>query len=89
VDEPALVEALQAHRIGGAALDVFMEEPLPADSPIRKLDNVLLSPHAGWTTHESYGPWIEMTVENVEAFIAGSPIRIHNEAALPQSAQAL
>jgi phosphoglycerate dehydrogenase-like enzyme len=89
VDEEALVEALRERRIAGAALDVFLQEPLPADSPIRRLDNVLLSPHAGWTTHESYGPWIEMTVENVLAYLAGSPIRVHNEAALAQSAQAL
>ena len=82
VDEPALIDALRGRRIAGAALDVFMEEPLPVDSPLRRLDNVLLSPHAGWTTHESYGPWIDMTVENALAYIQGSPIRIHNEAAL-------
>ncbi len=77
-DEPALLEAVAAKRIAGAALDVFMEEPLPHDSPIRHLENLLLSPHAGWTTRESYGPWVEMTVENVSAYIAGSPIRVHN-----------
>ena len=81
-DEVALTEAIAEHRIAGAALDVFMEEPLPADSPLRKLDNALLAPHAGWTTHESYGPWIAMTIENAIAFIAGDPIRIHNPTAL-------
>jgi len=81
-DEVALTEALTEHRIAGAALDVFMEEPLPVDSPLRGLDNVILSPHAGWTTYESYGPWIAMTVENAIAFIAGDPIRIHNSAVL-------
>jgi D-3-phosphoglycerate dehydrogenase len=45
VDEPALIEALQQNRIGGAGLDVFAAEPLPAESPLRKLDNVILSPH--------------------------------------------
>lgn len=75
-DEEALVEALAARRIAGAALDVFMEEPLPADSPFRRLDNVLLSPHAGWTTRESYGPWVEMAVENVEAYLDGHPVRV-------------
>jgi D-3-phosphoglycerate dehydrogenase / 2-oxoglutarate reductase len=45
VEEAALVEALQAGRIGGAALDVFEIEPLPQDSPLRELDNVLLAPH--------------------------------------------
>ena len=74
-------------RIAGAALDVYTEEPLPVDSPLRKLDNVLLSPHAGWTTHESYGPWIDMCVENVLAYLDGKPIRVHNQDALTVAAQ--
>ncbi len=45
VDEPALIEALQNGKIRGAALDVFEQEPLPADSPLRSMDNVMLSPH--------------------------------------------
>lgn len=45
VDEPVLVEALRAGTIAGAALDVFAVEPLPADSPLRKMDNVMLAPH--------------------------------------------
>jgi phosphoglycerate dehydrogenase-like enzyme len=77
-DETALIDALASHRIAGAALDVFMEEPLPASSPFLELDNVLLSPHAGWTTHEAYGPWIDMTVENVVAYLDGTPIRLHH-----------
>lgn len=81
-DEPAVIEALQAGRIAGAGLDVFIEEPLPADSPLRRLDNVVLSPHAGWTTWDSYTPWIEMTVENVLAYLAGDPIRVHNPEAM-------
>jgi D-3-phosphoglycerate dehydrogenase / 2-oxoglutarate reductase len=84
-DEASLVEALQQHRIAGAGLDVFLEEPLPADSPIRKLDNVLLSPHAGWTTKEAYGPWVEMTIENALAYLDGAPIRVHNPEAISGS----
>ena len=45
VDEPALIEALQSKKIGGAGFDVFETEPLPEDSPLRKLDNVILTPH--------------------------------------------
>lgn len=53
VDEEALVEALRAGRLGGAALDVFAEEPLPADHPLRTLDNVVLTPHLGAATEEA------------------------------------
>ena len=86
VDEAALIEALQKHAIAGAALDVFQQEPLPSDSPLRKLDNVLLSPHAGWTTNEAFGPWIEMVVENIFAFMDGKPIRVQNPDALEHQA---
>ncbi len=86
VDEAALIEALTECRIAGAALDVFEQEPLPVGSPLRKLDNVLLSPHAGWTTHEAFDPWIEMVVENVLAFIDGKPIRVQNPDALDHQA---
>jgi D-3-phosphoglycerate dehydrogenase len=53
IDEMALVEALKAKRIAGAALDVFSQEPLPADHPLRTLDNVLLTPHLGAATTEA------------------------------------
>jgi D-3-phosphoglycerate dehydrogenase len=53
VDETALVDALVERRIAGAALDVFAHEPLPADSPLRDLDNVILTPHVGGATLET------------------------------------
>lgn len=52
VDEKALAEALSAGKIAGAALDVFESEPLPMDSPLRKMDNVLIAPH-----NSNYSPW--------------------------------
>ena len=54
VDEPALVEALQAKRLAGAALDVFEVEPLPEDSPLRKMDNVMLAPHNSNSSPEAW-----------------------------------
>ena len=54
IDEPALIEALREHKIGGAALDVFDQEPLPAGHPLTTLDNVVLTPHIGWPTDEAY-----------------------------------
>jgi phosphoglycerate dehydrogenase-like enzyme/pimeloyl-ACP methyl ester carboxylesterase len=54
VDEVALIEALQARRVAGAAVDVFDAEPLPADHPFRKLDNVLATPHIGYVTEDLY-----------------------------------
>src|SRR5690606_4887159 len=53
VDEPALISALQARKIRGAALDVYIDEPLPADSPLMGLDNAVLSPHVAGMTKES------------------------------------
>lgn len=73
VDEPALIEALRSGRLGGAALDVFAEEPLPPDSPLRTLDNVVLSPHAAWMTHEARERLIQIPIDNVLAFLLGKP----------------
>jgi phosphoglycerate dehydrogenase-like enzyme len=71
VDEAALVRTLREQRIAGAALDVFDEEPLPADHPLLKLDNVVLAPHTGYVTREAYRAWFEKIVENIERYLRG------------------
>jgi len=69
VDEAALIEALQARRIAGAALDVFEIEPLPADHPFRSLDNVLATPHIGYVSQELYRTFYEDSVSNIRKWL--------------------
>lgn len=74
VQEPALVAALQDRSIGGAALDVFETEPLPAESPLWSLDNVLLSPHSA----DHVSGWLESAMacflQNLHRFLSGEPL---------------
>lgn len=76
IDEEALVEALRDRRIAAAALDVFAQEPLPATHPLTQLDNVVLSPHLGYVTEETYRIFFNDVVENIDAFLKGSPLRV-------------
>jgi phosphoglycerate dehydrogenase-like enzyme len=76
VEEAALLEALEQGRVAGAGLDVFENEPLPAGHPLTKLDNVVLSPHAGGMAYSGTMRGLEMSVENLEAFAAGRPIYV-------------
>ena len=76
VEEPALVEALRTHAIAGAALDVFDQEPLPAAHPLLGLDNVVLTPHVGYVTKESYEVFFNDVVGDILAFLANSPVRV-------------
>lgn len=78
VDQDALVRALQEKRIAGAALDVFDPEPLPVGHPLRTLDNVVLTPHIGFVTKHSYHGMFRDTVEDIQAFLRGEPIRVIN-----------
>ncbi|MEA2638668.1 MAG: hypothetical protein QOF51_62 [Chloroflexota bacterium] len=78
VDERALVHALATHAIAGAGLDVFDVEPLPLDHPLRHMDNTVITPHLGYVTREAYRGMFAHTVENVQAFLAGDPVRVIN-----------
>ncbi len=79
VDEAALVAALRERRIAGAGLDVYGVEPLAADHPLPKLDNVVLTPHLGYVTAEAYDVFFREVVENIEAYLDGrTPPRLLN-----------
>jgi len=76
VDSDAVIEALARGRLGYAAFDVYDREPLPADHPLRRAPNILLTPHIGYVTEENYRSSYPQIVENVAAFLDGNPIRV-------------
>ena len=74
VDEAALAEALRRGQIGGAALDVFESEPLPADSPLWELENVVITPHTAAVTEKLWERHYALLVENLRRYLAGEPL---------------
>ncbi|MEX0805969.1 MAG: D-2-hydroxyacid dehydrogenase family protein [Candidatus Binatia bacterium] len=86
VDEQALVKILQEEAIGGAALDVFVEEPLPASHPLLKLPNVVLAPHLGWPTDSGFEGFAENAVNNILDYMDGKLTRVVNPEALQNRA---
>ncbi|MFN8634122.1 MAG: D-2-hydroxyacid dehydrogenase family protein [Chloroflexota bacterium] len=83
VDEEAMVEMLQTGKLWGAGLDVYGQEPPPPDHPLFSLQNVVLTPHIGWVSEDSFQGFFEGIVENVEAYLDGRPIpRMLNPEAL-------
>jgi len=79
VDGAALLETLRSRRIAGAALDVYDQEPLPADHPLRSLDNVVLTPHLGYVLEENYRLLYRQAAENIRAFMDGKQLRAINK----------
>lgn len=78
VDEAALREALLNGHVAGAAMDVTEQEPIPADSPLLGLDNCLITPHIAWAAKEARQRLMNTVVENVRAFLQGSPVNVVN-----------
>jgi phosphoglycerate dehydrogenase-like enzyme len=75
VDEPALIEALRSGHLGGAALDVFAIEPLPAESPLWDLPNVLITPHTISTAVDENELLVDLFCDNLCRYLAGEPLR--------------
>jgi phosphoglycerate dehydrogenase-like enzyme len=76
VDEAALIRALRDGTIAGAGLDVYDEEPLPPDHPLRGLPNTVLTPHLGYVTEETYRIFYGQALEDILAYLRGEPIRV-------------
>lgn len=76
VDTAALLDALHAGRIAGAAIDVYDTEPLPADDPLRSAPRTVLTPHLGYVTNDGYDVFFREAVEDIAAWRAGTPIRV-------------
>ena len=76
IDEAAMLAALREKKIGGAGLDVFDIEPLPVDHPLRKMDNVVLTPHLGYVSEQNYKHYFAGVVEDIRGFLDGKPVRV-------------
>ncbi len=78
LDEVALINALQNGAIAGAALDVFDQEPLPADHPLRGIENTVITPHLGGVTADRYRADYNQVIENILSHLDGKPLRVLN-----------
>ena len=76
VDEPSLLAALGSRKLAGAGLDTFDVEPLPLNHPLRKLDNVVLTPHLGYVSQEGYKVYYTQMVDDIRQWLAGGPVRV-------------
>lgn len=78
IDEAALIDALKQKKFAHAALDVYDREPLPADHPLKALDNVTLAPHLGYVNTDVFKTFYGDALKNIEAFLDGQPINVLN-----------
>jgi len=76
VQQQPLLDALREDCIAGAGIDVYDSEPLPADHPLRTAPRTVLTPHLGYVTRATYQTFYGEAVEDVAAFVAGSPVRV-------------
>ncbi len=75
VDEAALIDVLERKAIAGAAMDVFDQEPLPSEHPLRRMENTVITPHIGYVIRESYLGYFRQAVEDIQGYFAGEPVR--------------
>jgi len=78
VVEQDMVAALESGKVGGAALDVFAEEPPPADHPLLRMDNVICTPHIGYVTRDEYELQFTDIFDQIVAYAAGAPKNVVN-----------
>ncbi len=76
IDVPAMIAALESGALSGAGIDVYAHEPLPADDPIRKAPNVILTPHVGYVSHDTWQMFHTQMLENILGFLDGNPVRV-------------
>ncbi len=76
IDEAALLAALRDKKIAGAGLDVFDTEPLPLDHPLRKMDNVVITPHLGYVSLQNYQHYFAGVADDIRGFLDGKPARV-------------
>lgn len=79
IDEQDVTDALKSGKLGAAGLDVVYTEPIKADNPLLTAPNCIITPHMSWGAKEARQRIMDITVDNVKAYISGSPINVVNK----------
>jgi len=85
IEEQALMKALHNRWFAGAALDVFHDEPLPLDHPLRRMEHVLITPHIGYVADKGYRLYFEGAIEAIRAWRAGAPLNVIGKNIAPRA----